>query len=165
MPRHSAANRRDPAMTYLIISDTHGCTDDAEDLIRRTPCDRIIHLGDLCRDAERLETIFPNKSICILAGNNDYFSDKPRQVVLTDGDIKIFCTHGHMQGVKSSAAGILRAAEANRCGAALFGHTHRACKETHNGILLLNPGSITFGGTYAVLNIKNNSISAEIRTL
>ena len=152
-------------MKYLILSDTHGSTDSAEDVIRRTPCDKIIHLGDICRDAERLEAIFPNKSICILAGNNDYFSDKPRQVVLTDGATRIFCTHGHMQGVKGSMSGILNTAKNNGCAVALFGHTHRALNETRDGILLLNPGSITFGGTYALMNIVDNDISAEIMNL
>lgn len=150
-------------MTYLIFSDTHGRTGEAEKVIEQTHCDKIIHLGDCCRDAEHLERIFPNHNICMLSGNNDYFSDCPRQIVLQDGQVRIFCTHGHMLGVKTSLDILINAAAADKCTVALFGHTHTAYSEIRNGIRLLNPGSITFSGTYALLEINENHIAAEIK--
>ena len=56
-------------------------------------------------------------------------------------------------------------AEQSGCKAALFGHTHVPVNRTEEGILLLNPGSIGYGGTYALLTERDGRLSAEIREL
>jgi putative phosphoesterase len=48
----------------------------------------------------------------------------------------------------------------------LFGHTHRRLIERRDGILLVNPGSITGrfparAATYAILNLSEIGITAE----
>ena len=49
--------------------------------------------------------------------------------------------------------------------AALFGHTHVPVNRTEEGVLLLNPGSIGYGGTYALLTEKDGKLSAELKEL
>ena len=79
----------------LIFSDTHGNIKRTTEIINNIPCDLIIHLGDLVRDAKELEKLFPHIPFEYVCGNNDYFGTDYIKVVNFEG-INIFCTHGHL---------------------------------------------------------------------
>ena len=71
--------------------------------------------------------------------------------------------HGHL--VPGPDALSYRA-EQERCGAALFGHTHIQWIETRGGVLLVNPGSLSRprGGSpcgCALLTIEQGEIRAQ----
>ena len=54
-------------------------------------------------------------------------------------------------------------AEAQRRGAAvaMFGHTHEALCRYEDGLYLLNPGSLRFGSSYAMVDITDNGIAVN----
>ena len=56
---------------------------------------------------------------------------------------RIFCTHGHLYGVKTAGTALLekRAAEEN-CDIVLYGHTHVPRIDYIAGRYYLNPGSL-----------------------
>ena len=54
----------------------------------------------------------------------------------------ILLTHGHAHGVKYGPEGLVGCARKKEAKIALFGHTHVPCNEYHNGIYVLNPGSL-----------------------
>ena len=144
-------------MKILILSDTHGEITAAERIIRAEKPDQVIHLGDCMRDAEDLDRIFPYLPICKVPGNNDWFSDTPKEKTVSFGDTHVFLCHGHTTGVKSGLH--LQISRTLQTGAAvsLFGHTHRPLLEEDGGILILNPGSLTYSHTYAILTLSPGS--------
>ena len=46
-------------MKLLIFSDSHGNVANMEDAVRLERPDRVLHLGDLARDAQSLQEKFP----------------------------------------------------------------------------------------------------------
>ncbi len=57
----------------LVISDTHGDTNKAEEAIRTNKgINLIIHLGDYFRDAQKLSNLFPDIPIEYIYGNSDF---------------------------------------------------------------------------------------------
>lgn len=81
-------------------------------------------------------------------------------------------THGHTYGVSGGTDGIVEAARARGCEAVLFGHTHYPEIEMQEGILVINPGSLTFPRqrgrkfSYAVMEAEEGKdLQAEIRYL
>lgn len=152
-------------MKILILSDTHGEISAAQQIIAKERPHHVIHLGDCLRDAEDLERAFPMLPICKVPGNNDWFTEEPKEKVITLCGTNIFLCHGHTTGVKGGYS--LQAARALRqqCTVSLFGHTHREVLEEADGFILLNPGSITYGGTYGILTISpGEAPKAELKT-
>lgn len=139
----------------LIFSDTHGDIKKAVSIINNIPCDLIIHLGDLLRDAREIQKLFPNICIECVCGNNDYFGTDYLKVVNFEG-INILCTHGHLYTLDK----MVEKAKSLNCTFALFGHTHRSMSQMQEGVRLFNPGSISRprddSPSYGVLEIENN---------
>ena len=154
-------------MQFLVFSDSHGDTRLMQDIVAANMADGVIFLGDYINDCVKLQRAFPELKIFAVPGNCDFASPLPREVLLELGVNKIYLTHGHMHGVKSDYEQVAAAAAANQACACLFGHSHVPVLCEKNGILLLNPGSITdprghLGRSYAVLNILDGKVSAEI---
>ena len=53
-------------------------------------------------------------------------------------------THGHNYGVSMDLYGISEEAAARECEIVFFGHTHKPVIEKKNGVLVINPGSLSF---------------------
>lgn len=141
----------------LVFSDTHNSIVLCEDVINRIPCDLIFHAGDYTDDAQRLEKKFPNKEIIYVRGNCDVFSHAPDERMIEIDKVRIYLTHGHKHRVKydSDYGSLAQAAREGGCAVAVFGHTHIAYCERNNGILLLNPGSAKYTGTYGIIEIDD----------
>ncbi len=112
--------------------------------IERELPDAVIHLGDCVEDARDLMRSYPELTIWHVRGNNDYEPDTPFSAVVAPGGVPMYLTHGHKERVSWSSLGVLprRAREAG-CRVALYGHTHRVLQEEADGVLVLNPGSIS----------------------
>ena len=131
-------------MKVLIVSDTHGHDENLEKAImRETPFDMLIHCGDV-EGREIFIEAFIECPCHIVSGNNDFFSDLPREVMIQLEGHRILVTHGHYYGVSMGLYGVLDEGKARECQVVLFGHTHRPVEETEEGILLLNPGSLSY---------------------
>lgn len=139
----------------LIFSDTHGNIKKTTDIISNIPCDLIIHLGDLVRDAREIQKLFPDIPVECVCGNNDYFGTDYIKVVDFEG-INIFCTHGHLYTLDK----MVEKAEKLGCSFALFGHTHKSMSQMQGNVRLFNPGSISRPRddtpSYGVLEIEDN---------
>lgn len=141
----------------LVFSDTHGDINYCIDAISRIPAGIIIHAGDYVRDAEDLISIYPDKDIRYVKGNNDLGSKAPRSLIIELDGVKIFVVHGHEHRVKYELHYNTLAESARNagCDMAVFGHTHISYDGIENGVRLLNPGSVRFGGTYAIIEIED----------
>src|SRR5699024_8927995 len=97
-----------------------------------------IHCGDseLANDADQLTDFI------VVGGNCDWDKAFLEDQVLEINGLRIFITHGHLYGIKSSLMQIrYRALEAG-ADIVLFGHSHVAFAEQIDQQLFVNPGSI-----------------------
>ena len=130
-------------MKILIMSDSHGRSFYLERAILRTsPLDYILHLGDIEGEEEYLRDISPCP-IYIVAGNNDFFSREPKDDLIQIGNYKILLTHGHRYNVYSGTDQLKQVAREKGADIAMFGHTHVPCIDLRDDIWVINPGSIS----------------------
>lgn len=131
-------------MRILVISDTHGCEMDLPEVLRKArPIDALIHCGDMEGGEERIRQM-AGCPCCFVRGNNDFFTDHEMEVVYTLENCRILVTHGHWYGVSMSMEHLKKAAREQNVQVVLFGHTHRPYAQESDGILFLNPGSLSF---------------------
>ncbi len=131
-------------MRILIVSDTHRRHGYLMEALERVqPIDRLIHLGDAEGEEEEI-ALLAECPVEIVLGNNDFFSDLPREKVLQLGRYRVLLTHGHYYGVNMGLSMIWKEAAAGNYDIVMFGHTHRPVIAEENGVIALNPGSISY---------------------
>lgn len=131
-------------MKILIVSDTHGRHDNLIKVIECVqPIDMLIHLGDVEGEEDYIKML-AECPVEIVAGNNDFFSDLPREKTLQLGKYRVLLTHGHYYSVNTGLADIEEEAVLRQYDIVMFGHTHRPVIEHKKGIIALNPGSISY---------------------
>ena len=159
-------------MKILIISDTHGKHDNLSRVLEQeSPIDLLIHLGD----AEGYEEYIAKQAGCpleIVAGNNDFFSDLPREKELEIGKYKVLITHGHYYYVNTGIEEIARMAQGRDFDIVMYGHTHRPLIDIRKDIIVMNPGSLSYPRqegrrpSYIVMETdQNGDAEFEIRYL
>lgn len=138
-------------MLIAVVSDTHRAIkyiNLAKELIKSA--DILIHLGDNIDDVEIIKSGFKGE-VYAVAGNCDYSGKYPKEAIIEVNGRKIFFTHGDLYGVKHSMNNIYYRGKELDVDIVLFGHTHQQVIEEKNGIILMNPGSISlpkFKGRY-----------------
>ena len=157
-------------MRAIVLSDSHTNTaalERAISSIGEKNIDMIIHLGDVARDADYIESLYyPIRTVSVL-GNNDFMRNEDYEKVIDFDGHKIFLCHGHTQSVSMGTEKLEQTAAKKGCEAALFGHTHHpVLKKGENGMIILNPGSVAQprGGSpsFAVLETEGGKLSAAI---
>ncbi|WP_043097244.1 metallophosphoesterase family protein [Kallotenue papyrolyticum] len=151
-------------MLIGVLSDTHGRFNPA--IARHfAGVERIIHAGDIGNEAvlERLKAIAP---VTAVTGNVDWGSSLdrqlPRSARLELEGCRIYVTH-----IGGTPTRLLEHLPEPRPNVYIFGHTHQALLEEHDGVLFLNPGSAgapRFGlpASLALLRITQGRATAEI---
>lgn len=131
-------------MKILVVSDTHRKDANLEKVLEAEgPIDRLIHLGD----AEESEGRFLSMADCpvdIVCGNNDYLGDLPKEKEITLGNYNVLLTHGHYYYVSLDTKMLAREARARGFDIVMYGHTHRPRIENKQGLVMLNPGSLSY---------------------
>ncbi|MDC7289668.1 metallophosphoesterase [Blautia schinkii] len=131
-------------MKVLIVSDTHGRDEKLEEAVmQEAPFDMLIHCGDV-EGREFFIEALAECPCCIVAGNNDFFADLPREQEIEIAGRRILITHGHYYGVSMDVYGVLEEARSRNCEVVMFGHTHRPMVLERGGMLAVNPGSLAF---------------------
>jgi len=152
-------------MRILVISDTHGNFPLAFKACGMAePFTTLIHLGDGSEDAALLEDAL-DENVIHIAGNCDFGSSSPRELLWECEGKKMLLVHGDAYGVKNGLARLERRAREVGADAVLFGHTHRATIISLSGILAVNPGTLMHSSqhtTYATLEITPHGITADL---
>ncbi|MCH4889874.1 YfcE family phosphodiesterase [Acidaminobacter sp. JC074] len=151
-------------MKILVFSDSHGKTNLMHQIIDKTKCDMIIHLGDCYDDFLELKDCY-DIPMAGVVGNVDFISDGPAHEVISVGDYKIFITHGHRYRVKHHLLHLDEKTREVKADITLFGHTHiPMIEEGHH--ILMNPGSISrprdARPSYGLIHINSKGIDTEI---
>ena len=107
-----------------------------------------------------------------MSGNNDFFSDLPREEEIELAGRRVLVTHGHYYGVSMDIYGVVDEARSRGCEIVLFGHTHKPVAERRCGVLAINPGSLSYprqegrNPSYAVMEIaRGKEPEVEIKFL
>ena len=128
----------------LIVSDTHRKNEHYLDIIKNSgPFDRVIHCGDV----EGSELTICEATGCpveMVMGNNDFFSELPREKEFMLGKYKVWLTHGHNYYVSMDNHTIKTEARARGVDIVMYGHSHRPIVDYDKEIIAVNPGSLTY---------------------
>lgn len=131
-------------MKVLVVSDTHRKNDAYLEIIEKSgPFDMVIHCGDV----EGSEYLIKEAAGCpvqMVMGNNDFFSDLPREIEFKLGKYKIWVTHGHNFYVYMDNQIIKEDAKGRGVDIVMYGHTHKPVIDTDGDVVALNPGSLTY---------------------
>ena len=158
-------------MRILVFSDTHGSISNCVKVIDAIQkVDMIIHLGDILRDVDDLNALYPDIPIVYVCGNNDFHrGNVPYDKMVEVEDKKIFITHGHLYRVKYEYDTVFNKAMSVNADIVLFGHTHEGYENHRQGIFMMNPGSISLPyrgrGSYGVIEIDDGKIGTCICTV
>lgn len=153
----------------IIFSDTHNNASRMEKVLNTIiGVDAVIHCGDGMGDVEAIKDEFAKISFFGVRGNCDYKPGKAEQLLELGGK-KIFVTHGHGYNVKSEHdfeyTTIRERGRELGADAVLFGHTHIPYNRNWGDIVVMNPGSIKYEGTYGVIEIENGRLKSAVCNL
>ena len=152
----------------LVFSDSHGYLEHIRKVLQTEAPDLVIFLGDGLNDLYQIKREFPELPMEYVKGNCDLAQEKEEKLLLIEGKRVLIC-HGHTYHVKSGYLNIEYGAKDKQADVVLFGHTHQAFYNHHNGLVMLNPGSIGFSVlnpvSYGWLIIDGEDIRTEVRFL
>jgi len=153
-------------MKILVMSDLHGKILVADKILSDTDAEVVLFTGDGIREMQRLSEKYKNLKFHMVAGNCDFLTKAPSDLVIELETKRIWLTHGHNYYVKSTLANLKKKAKEIKADIAVFGHTHVPYSEYSEGIWLVNGGSLgnprTGIPTYATINIANNGVVVNI---
>lgn len=131
-------------MKILVVSDTHRNNSNYLKVIERVgPLDMVIHCGDV----EGSELVISKAAGCpveMVQGNNDFFSELPREKEFMLGQYKVWLTHGHNYYISMNSEVIKQEAREREVDIVMCGHTHKPVVDIGNDLTLINPGSISY---------------------
>ena len=149
-------------MKILIVSDTHGKHMNLDRALEKEcPIDMFIHLGDVEGGEDYIDAVVECEKH-VVKGNNDFFSELPREEEFYIGSRKVFNTHGHNYFVSLNPEQIREEGRARQADIVMFGHTHRPYLDEESDIIVLNPGSLSYPrqegrkSSYMILEINEN---------
>lgn len=159
-------------MKILIVSDTHHQDKNLERVLKKEgKIDRLIHLGDVEGSENRIVEM-AGCPVDMVAGNNDFWGNLPKEKEIMIGKYRVLLTHGHYYYVSLDTRMLRREAHAREFDIAMYGHTHRPRIEEDAGVTVLNPGSLSYPRqegrkpTYIIMTVKEDeTYSLEIKTL
>ena len=149
-------------MKVVIVSDSHGNMGVLKRIVlREKPFDLLFHLGDGIEEAIRLQKMI-GFNLDGVEGNNDVKGIFPSYLCTKFGRINCFFTHGHLFEVNRDFSLLINQARKSRANLVFFGHTHHYYDGIHQGIHLLNPGSVcsylSKESAYIVLNVEEGQV-------
>jgi hypothetical protein len=142
----------------LILSDSHGLTEEIISIKERHQLKHMIHCGDSELDFSAEELADFNK----VGGNCDFDPKYPNEETISIEGTRFFIVHGHLHRVKTGLLPLSYRAKEEKADVICFGHTHIAGAEKLGDQLFINPGSIRMPRnrrekTYAILEWEHEN--------
>jgi putative phosphoesterase len=154
-------------ITIGVLSDTHLIETDSwfNEKIDRcfADTDMILHAGDLTS----LSVLKPFAGKTVHAVHGNMCSPKTRESLPSSKIIAV----GRFQLALVHGAGYLPNIEDRLFDAfapvdcIVFGHTHRPTCQRYGQTILVNPGSFTITGTYAIITVTPENMAAKIHAI
>ena len=117
-----------------------------QEMVERYVPQAVFHLGDVVRDGDKLQALYPKLPFYRVVGNCDWNSVAfPLEDVVCLEGKTILYMHGHTRSVKCGVGMAVDAAREMRADLLLFGHTHHPLCEEYDNLLAVNPGAAQDG--------------------
>ena len=149
-------------MKILIVSDTHGRHGNLEWVLEQeAPIDMFLHLGDVEEDEYYINAALQCRTH-LVAGNNDFYSDLPREKEIMIGKYRVYMTHGHMQYVSMNTRRLKDEGRRRLAHIVMYGHTHKPDIDLSEDVIAINPGSLSYPRqsgrvpSYVIMEIDND---------
>ena len=153
-------------MKIIVVSDTHGSYRNLRKVVlMHKNADLVVHCGDSRDEPEHIRTDFPSMKIIAVKGNCDFDTAMPIVELFTVDGVRFMATHGHIYNVKYGLFDLDRAAREKHADIALYGHTHIADDTVRDGVRFFNPGSLGYGKSFGVIEIKDGQVLTNIAYL
>lgn len=130
-------------MKILIVSDTHRRNENYFKVLEMHKPDMVIHCGDV-EGSEYALSEAANCPVQMVTGNNDFFSELPRELEFSIGKYKVWVTHGHNYYVSMGNSVIKEEAISRGVDIVMYGHTHRPVIDMEDKVIAVNPGSLSY---------------------
>ena len=169
-------------INLLVVSDSHGRYEKLEEVLERQlklpdkfKPTHLLHLGDGVNDVEKCR-LSARMCVCLVRGNCDgFFQSIPLQYEreLELGGVKILMMHGHTKGVKGGDFNAVSCAASIGADLLLYGHTHTPVSYTlekgtdlggmvlQKRLVVLNPGSLGYNGSFGAVSIDGDSVTCS----
>ncbi len=136
-------------MDLAIVADSHipsradRIPEPFRERIRRA--DRVIQAGDFDSESVLADTRDLASALTAVSGNMDPVLGLPSVATVETGGVSFVVTHGtgSPRNYEERVAGIAREHADAPDPVAVAGHTHELLETTHDGVRVLNPGSVT----------------------
>ena len=152
-------------MKIIVVSDTHGSYRNFKKVMQlNSNADIVVHCGDSRDEIDTIKTEYPDKTYYTVKGNCD-FEMLPIVEEFTVDGVRFMATHGHIYNVKYGLFDIERAAEERHADIVLYGHTHIEEDVVRDGVRFFNPGSLGYGKSFGVIEIKDGQVLTNIAYL
>ena len=154
-------------MKIIVVSDTHGSYRNYKKVMQlHRNADIVVHCGDSRDEVERICEEYPHITFYTIKGNCDFYKDNlVTAAEFTVEGVHFFATHGHMYNVKYGMFDLDDAARKINADVVLFGHTHYATDVVKDGIRFFNPGSLGYGKSFGVIDVKDGQVLTNIAHL
>ena len=149
-----------------LVSDSHGKIKNLKKAVEQMgDVDLIIHMGDYIGDADEIRT-WTNTPVMAVKGNMDsYERNRPNFIKTNVEGFTLYIAHGHNEQVKWGTDDFAQRAKANGADIGIFGHTHRKHLEKLNGVILINPGSVSLPNddskSFAILTLDGKDLDCN----
>lgn len=154
-------------MRLLIFSDNHRDREAVQLAVAQNPgLSHYVSLGD----SEMREQELTDLGVYGVRGNYPFEPRFPDSLTLDFFGVKVYFTHGHLHSVKSGLSSLLNHCLYNDIQIACFGHTHKSLLKEAEGVILVNPGSLSRNrifseSSYALIDIDSEHIEITIKSL
>ena len=154
-------------LTIGVLSDTHLIEPDTWFRERVDRCfadaDMILHAGDLT--SLSILDVFAGKTVHAVHGNMCSPKTKetlPASKIIEVGDFRLALVHGagFMPNIEDRLYDFFAPVDS-----IIFGHSHRPVCQRYGLTLMVNPGSFTITGTYAIITAEKKSLKARIHAI
>lgn len=154
--------------TVVVMSDSHGDRSIVQAIKEewQDKADLIFHNGD--SELEVDDSIWDG--IHVVAGNMDFFAGYPERLSVDLDGHTIVQTHGHLQNINFTMDKLAYWAQEEAASICLYGHLHVPAAYQEEGILYVNPGSVSqprglvLERLYAVLTLEGNQVRVDYYT-
>jgi len=136
-------------MEVALIADTHiprRASEMPEPFAGRIrAADHVVHAGDFGSDGALANVRAMAEGLTAVSGNMDHGLGLPDVQTVTRGGVEFVVTHGTgpRQGYRERVASAVRDHASTENAVGVAGHTHEVLDTHHEGVRLLNPGSVT----------------------
>ena len=148
-------------MKWLVVSDSHGDLNGMRRVVEHERPDRILHLGDVVRDGQRLMEQCKGIPMEQVRGNCDPEGcGAPEEKELFFNGKRVWMLHGHTYRVKLGIGLVVSEARARGVDVLLFGHTHIPLCTREGSLWVLNPGTVSGvpRATYGVIEERDGEL-------